>query len=511
MSLTLRGVIAAMLAAASCGVPARAQSTDWGRVHEVTVRGIDLLYNLEMERAGATFDSVTALAPTDPRGRFFRSMVHFWIYTLRNQETDFEQFMAVSDTVVSLCEGLVDRDPRDAVAMFYLGGIRGYRGLALQLRGSILKAVMEGREGYLQLEEAVRVRPDLADAQMGFGLYRYLVAKIPSAYAWVVKLLGFEGDLEGGLQSLRIAATTGVYTRSEASFFLSQFLQNEHRHEESFDLMRSLIARHPDNTLFLVLYASWQFRRNNYDEALSALDRAAGVNARKSIRYGEEFIHSTRASIAYTRNDFATARREYDLFMQKNQLPERVPSFTFYRIAVARDIMRDRAGAIEACRKVKEVRDRDRAWESYISRKAQELAERPLTQAEILAIRGANTLSRNEPDSALIHFRASLAAAGEDPDQKARALYGLQQAFEQKRLDSDVLRTGEEVVSLKPDRETWLIPHAYVKMAQAEARRSRKPEALRLLEAAEEFDDYDFQENLESRMESQRDSLQNNR
>jgi tetratricopeptide (TPR) repeat protein len=488
-------------------LPARGESIDWGKVHEITTRGIDLLYNLEMEKARLAFDSVSEMAPGDPRGRFFRSMTHFWTYTLRNDDREFARFISHSDTVLEICQRLLDQNPDDAGAMFYLGGMHGYRGLAYQLHGSILDAVLEGRKGYKTLEEAVRLRPDLADAQMGFGMFRYFVAKAPRGFGWIASLLGFDGDLEGGLQSLRVAATKGIYTRSEATFYLAQFLYNEHRRGEAFSLMESLLLRHPENTLFHVLYASWLFRDDRLDEATDALRKASAINARKTIKYGEEFIYSTRGSIAYTRNDFSSARSDYDRFLEKIGQREMIPAMTLYRIAVAREITGDRAGALAISHEAETATGRGGWNETYFQRKARDLIARPLQPAEILIIRGGNAFARKENDSAAVFYRRGADASGNDPDARALALYGLQQALFEKADDSASIAAGREAVTLKPARETWTIPHAWFLLARSLGRSGKKAEALEALQQTNEFDDYDFQESLERRVEAERKKL----
>ena len=486
---------------------ARGDTIDWAKVHDITMRGINLLYNLEMEEARQAFDSVSVMAPGDPRGKFFRSMTHFWTYTLRNDDREFARFISYSDTVLEICERLLDQNPDDAGAMFYLGGIHGYRGLAYQLHGSIVDAVLEGRKGYKTLEEAVRIRPDLSDAQMGFGMFRYFVAKAPRGFGWIARLLGFDGDLEGGLQSLRIAATKGIYTRSEATFYLAQFLYNEHRREEAYSLMESLIARHPENTLFHVLHASWLFRDDRLDEATAALRKASAINARKTIKYGEEFIYSTRGSIAYTRNDFASARSDYDRFLEKIGQREMIPAMTLYRIAVAREITGDREGALAVCREAEKATGRGGWNESYFQRKVRDLIARPLQQGEILVIRGGNAFARKETDSAAILYRRAVDQAGNDPDIRALAVYGLQQSLFEKGADSAAIAAGREAVTLKPARETWTIPHAWFLLARSLGRSGKSAEALDALQKTEEFGDYDFQDSLERRVEAERKKL----
>lgn len=496
------------LAAVFFILPARrAAAVDWTLVHEITMRGIDHLYNLEMERARNSFDSVSAIAPGDPRGQFFRSMIHFWTYTLKNDEQEFARFINHSDTVVEICEHLLEQNPDDAGAMFYLGGIHGYRGLAQQLHGSLINAVLEGRKGYKYLEEAVQLRPDLPDAHMGFGMFRYFVAKVPRGFGWIARLLGFEGDLEGGLASLRIAATKGVYTRTEATFYLAQFLYGEHRHDEAFDLMRTLLRRYPENSLFQVLYASWLFRDNRLDEASEAIRAAAAINARKTIKYGEEFIYSTRASIEFARNDFASARKDYDVFLQKIAQRDMIPAMTYHHIAIAREITGDRAGAIGICREIAKTSGRGGWNEEYFQRKGRELLDHPLPPAGAMVVRGDNALHRKDIDSAVSFYRLAIEQADEDPDLRAQALYGLEQALFEKGDDSASIAAGREAVVLRPMRELWTIPHAWVQLGRSLARMGRKTEALEALRKAEDYDDYDFQRALQGRIDAEKKKL----
>jgi hypothetical protein len=80
-----------------------------------------------VDDAVAAFDSVSRMAPGDPRGPFFRAMTSFYLYGLNRRPSDLERFFDESETVIDICERLIDRNERDVVAKFYLGGIMGYR------------------------------------------------------------------------------------------------------------------------------------------------------------------------------------------------------------------------------------------------------------------------------------------------------------------------------------------------------------------------------------------------
>lgn len=484
-------------------IPARGESVDWGKVHSLTLQGINRLYNLEVDDAMRAFDSVSMMAPRDPRGLFFQSMTHFYLHTLKSDKEEQEKFFDKSERVIAICEHLLDRNENDARTKFYLGGIYGYRGLMHQRDGSLLKAVQEGRKGFLLLEEAVRSDPKLYDAHMGFGLFKYLLAKMPRSMRWILSVLGFSGDLDGGLNAIRLAAEKGTYSRTEATLFLAQFLFSEGRRDTALIYLDRLRQEYPENTLFTVLYAFWQHRLGNLDEAMAAATAAVQLNARKKIRYGEELAYSTLGSICFTRNDFATASKYYRLYRNLTHKDERVPNWTYYRAGLACEIAGDRATALEFFRRMREVQDRDRARDVLYYRRAEELLRRPITEAEILIIQGENDLAQKKYTSAIRFQTEALQRGGTDADLQARALYGILQAqYEADSLDA-ALTTSDRLLALMPVNEAWIIPHAWYTLGRVYVKMGRTGDARHAFRQVAEYDDYDFQERLQARTEEQ--------
>ncbi len=335
--------------------PAFPDSVDWERVHSMTVHGIDQLYNLEMDKAEHTFDEVIRLAPADPRGPFFKSMIYFWIFTLNKNEAAFEQFFHLSDNVIEICERQLDADENNAVATFYLGGIYGYRGLAFHRNGSLAKAAWDGRKGYMYLRDAAAMKPDLYDAQTGFGLFSYLVGKLPKSSRWLLNILGFDGDIEGGLAALKLAAERGIYTQNEATFFLSQFLSMENRHDEARKYLQRLLDKYPDNALFLVTFAQWELRQDRVATAIEAAQKAIAINNTNRVQIGDELAYSVLANCYYVKNDFENARNSAELYFQKTENRDIVPNSIYYRLGICYEIAGQRDKAVAMYQQLKEV------------------------------------------------------------------------------------------------------------------------------------------------------------
>jgi tetratricopeptide (TPR) repeat protein len=479
------------------------QQPDWAKVHELTVQGIDQVYNLEFDKANGTFDEVIRIAPKDPRGYFFKSTVDYWIFLVNKDKKAFDHYIALTDTVIDLCDKMIDIDENNWNAKFYLGGAYGFRGLMHQRNGSMMKAVWDGRKGYKLLQEVAERKPDLYDAQMGFGLFTYMVGKIPKSFRWVVNILGFSGDLEGGLNYLRAAAEKGTYTRNEASYYLAQFLYQENHQEEAKKHLERLTQKYSDNTLFRLTQINWQMRENKWDEALATANATIEINTRKNIRYGDEFAYSTLGGIYFTQNNFERSIANYEAYLERSENKDNINNAVYFRIGTCYEILGNREKAVEMYKRMKKVNDRDRPTETYSYRRGTERLQKPMTEFELELTKAANLLNYGKQEQAVQQYNVAFSKAGPNIDYQTLALYGLQQAyFEWNKLDESI-ETGRKVSKMKPLGETWLVPHSYFKMGQAYAKQGKTNEARQMFEIAQKFDDYDFQSGLENRLEDE--------
>lgn len=485
------------------------QPVDWTAVHATTMRGIDRFYRLDTEGAIRTFDSVSQMAPGDPRGIFFRSMVHFSLFLLDQRKSDHDAFLTESEHTIAVCERLLDQNDQDAVAKFYLGGTYGYRGMLLQSDGSMLQAISEGRRAYILLEEAVEERPDLYDAHMGFGLFRYLVTKAPRQFHWVLKLVGITPDHEGGLQSLRLAAERGVYTRNEARLYLAQFLLNEDHTEEAFGYLNQLSREYPENSLFLILRANWHQREGHPDDALADALEAMRLNLRVKLRFVDELACNTLGGIYFARNDFAASRKYYMMYADSIRNPQRISNWMWYRYAVACELAGDRANARLVAVRAREKSENPRPNEPYYYRRAQELLAQPMTNAEGQLIRASSIFGNKDYTTALRLYQDAARQAGDNPELLSRVLLGIAQTQYELKQYEDVVGTCQRLLTLSPERELWTLPQGYFKLGQALAQLQKKEEAREVFEKIDDFDDYDFQEQLERRVENELNALNN--
>jgi tetratricopeptide (TPR) repeat protein len=468
--------------------------------------GIEQLYDLDIDAAIKTFDSVCYVAPTDPRGYFFRSLVDYSLYTLTRDKQQIEAFLERSRKVISVCEDILDKDKNSAITRLFLGTTYFYRGLAYQVDGSILKAVTDGKKGLSNLEEAAREDSSLYDAQFGIGLSRCLMTRLPKSLSWVLGILGFKGDAEKGLHLLNLAADKGIYTRNEATLYLAQFLSQEQRFDEALKYLDRLLARYPNNTLFLTMICGIQYRQNKLEEALSSAKKVVQISSKRK-QYGDRYIYGTLGNIYFGMDDFASAKENYELLLQKTQNKARISNYTYYRLAASAEIMGDHARAVAVCRSMEKVDQKERANDGYYYRRGQELIQSPMKEAGILLIKANNELGLKKYGIALELYWDALKKSSEDVDLRAASLYGVQQVYFQQEKYSEVVTFSGQLLGLVPSKERWLIPHGYFTLAQSYSKLGKISESIEAFKKIGDYEDYDFHENLEARVKSELEKL----
>lgn len=162
------------------------------------------------------------------------------------------EFTRIVDAAIASAEAWTRREPNNPEAWFYAGGAYGARVQWRVLRVERLAAARDGKRIKDALETALRLAPDLEDANFGIGLYQYYADVAPAAakmLRWLLMLPG--GNRTEGLARMARARDRGTLLRGEADFQLHViYLWYEKEFDRALDLVEDLAARYPGNPLF---------------------------------------------------------------------------------------------------------------------------------------------------------------------------------------------------------------------------------------------------------------------
>lgn len=242
------------------------------------LKGLDRLYALDLNAAEKDFRDVMVKEPEEPAGPFFLAGLYWVQFTqsfdvLEGGGELEDQFMFYTDEAAKRAQARLKKNPDDAEAYFFLGGVWGYRGRWKVLQRHWLKAARLGIKGYKYLQKAVKLDPGLADAYLGLGIYDYYAETLPTVIR-ILKNLIIPGDKARGLRYILETTQNGHYSKTEAKLFLIGIYQTEEKQfEKALDLIHEIRKEQPDNDYFGLMEVTDLMHMKKFAEAAAEGDK----------------------------------------------------------------------------------------------------------------------------------------------------------------------------------------------------------------------------------------------
>lgn len=352
-----------------------------------TRRGIDLVYNLEFEKAEQEFGELIRLRPRDPAGHFFHAMVQWWriIINVDSEEYD-DRFMDSLDVVIDLCDELLEQNENDVYALFFKGGSIGFQGRLKFHRNDYLGAANAGRKALPIVQDASMLDPENYDVLLGSGIYNYYAEVVPNQYPFLKPLLLFlpAGDKKKGIEQLTAAAEKGKYASVETSYFLMQiYYVYEKDYTKALALAERLHQRYPGNILFhkylgkvYVSLSNWSMVQKTFGEiAVRVYKGQRGYNSaaeREAVYYLGLCDMNIREYDSALRHFFRCDELSRQLDIKE---PSGFMVMTNLKIGMIYDVLSKRELAVRQYQKVLDMKE---YLNSY--RQAEEFMKKPFMQ-----------------------------------------------------------------------------------------------------------------------------------
>jgi tetratricopeptide (TPR) repeat protein len=318
------------------GTVSRNPHTDPINFDPTIVDGLSHFYNLDYDGAITRFEKVMATHPTDPMpyaldemAYIFRALYHqdlldttyyahdSFLTNQRKVEIPADQRQKIEEltnTVVSLANAQIQRNPKDANAYFARGYARGLHAAFITLADhSFYSAAKQGYEARGDSEQALKIDPGYADADMAVGIQQFAVASLPRFVRMLVGIAGVGGNKQKGLDLLHTAATQGVVTPVQAKTALSLFLRHDARYAEALNVQHGLATEYPHDYLFRLEEANLAKDEGNGPLAIATYQKVLADAARPG------YFVDPRLQLAYFgladtergQNDVADAAKHY--------------------------------------------------------------------------------------------------------------------------------------------------------------------------------------------------------
>lgn len=235
-----------------------------------SVDAINSLYNFEFEKAEQQFRWMQQEYPQHPMGFFLVGLSYWWKIQINDDVEKYDDtFFEYMDISIKKGEAMLEKDPENYEAKFFLAAAYGFKARLLSDRNHFTRAAFATTSSlkYLEMEkEKENLNPEFL---LGVGLYNYFREWIPENKKFLrpIVMLFPKGDRELGLTQLKKVASESFYTRVEAMNFLLLIYDYEDDYAAKYPVAKYLYQQFPENAVFQREFAQVCYLTRKFDEA----------------------------------------------------------------------------------------------------------------------------------------------------------------------------------------------------------------------------------------------------
>lgn len=234
-------------------------------------QAIDRIYNFQFAEADPLIGTIRSRYPQHPVSPMLVALKLYWQgMPLRKDKPEYAEYLRYVHLTLRQADAMLDKDASDPEGTFFALAAHSYLALLAAEEGQTMQAFGEARKAYGYLRTGMKLTGAHPDFYLSTGLYNYYVVQYPQTHPAVKPLMVFfaDGDKKTGLGQLETGAARGIFTRTEALYYLVHiYAKYEMQWARALACSGRLHAQYPANLLYLMRHAEMLVFNGRYDEA----------------------------------------------------------------------------------------------------------------------------------------------------------------------------------------------------------------------------------------------------
>lgn len=455
------------------------------------LRGLEHSHHFSWDKAEDTFKDMIDKYPERPEGYHFLSTVYAWYYLSGKNRNDLNTFTHYSNLAIDIGIEELDKNPDDDKLLFFIGSNYSYRAIVFAAAKNYLDAVWAGKKSDSYLKDALKINPKLYDAYLGLGLFNFAAGQTPAALRWALKLAGIRGDIEKGIDYIKLAAERGHYLKIEAQYYYSQIVSED---SESSEYLTFLVKKYPDNILFNYSLASLKIKERDPDRAGKILSKIINKEEEKFIQV-ISFSNFLLGDVFYRKNEFDSVIVYYKKFLDST--PENdYTGIASLRLGISYEIIGEHDSA-KVYYKLSNNGNMDIDDDIFAKRKGSILLKRNLSEGEIALIKAVNMIESGNYEAAYDSLTNILNEIVSDILKAETYLYLSEAAFHLGNYYESI-SLASAAIQTDVKEENWILPYANYFAARANQILGDQLAVDYFIKQVEEYSDYDYQNKMKN-------------
>jgi len=329
-------------------------------------KGVDAIYNLDLNTARTELSALLNEHPNYPLGLFGQVMIEWARYEYEFEKSNVKQAKVFENIINSSIKGIetwLKQNGEQAQAYLALGGIYGVKARFLLANKSYVRAYFTGKKGLKFMNKAVELDPEMYDAYLGQAIYEYYAGTLPAVVRVLAKLV-ISGDADKGIYYLNLIKDKGRYSANTAKLLLVEIaIQNKKYSDPALaeQYIKEIIAKYPQNPLFRFVAIIAAYQNKNYEDVRKGA-RDFLIKIGKEPFYKEIYIARSYTALASTYMQESNYNKAVEILEEsiratKYQEMSRWQLWNIFRLAQSYDALGQRAKALEIYKSIKNYKE----------------------------------------------------------------------------------------------------------------------------------------------------------
>jgi len=465
--------------------------------------GSSKAYNMEFNDAEKIFNKILEDYPHQPHGYYKIAQLHFWKFLGTRDPGEYYTFLKFADLAQQKIDKILDRNEKNYRLNYMAGNLSSFKAMAYATNNSTVDAIWASKKAVDYFNTTLELNNKFYDAYLGLGIFDYAMSFVPDFLKWAVNLTGLSSQKQRGLRYIKTAFNKGT-EKTEAAFHLAKIYTDYLAdYDSAYIYLNYNTEIFPNNALFIYQYAVTLIKDRKLDKANEYLNKLIRLN-NTQVPQLIALAHYRKGEILFKKNNYKNALAEYEKFLSLSK------EIDFEGIAALNAALCSKfLGNEEEYSKYLKMSldgNQDVFEDSYAKTKGQELLAKNISDDELMLVRMRNNLEAGKYKIVYDSLK-TVAEQLQPEDLKAVSLIYFSDASLHLNKYAEANNACERILNLTIAKEKWVIPNAYLFMADANYNVGEKTAAANFLKNADDNNDYDFKDWLQAKIENLKNRL----
>ncbi len=369
----------------------------------------------------------------------------------------FEQTDSLANTFINNSDALLDSgvlDFEDPWGRLMQAELKLQQAFVHARQGRNLRAALAARRAFKAFENNLDRYPLHWDSYKGFGVLQIMIGSVPSSYRKLLSILGYEGTVDLGLRSLKLASEKAHYFQEEAKVILAMADLTVNQSKLGGGQIIDDLFEDDRNSPFLSLlqiYALQSDRKSR--EVIELADHLLEIENNDQL-YVPKFTHYFLGDAYFKLNQFEEAIPHFQSFIDSFE-GRALLSPALSKIGLAYDILGEREKAQSYYKKV--IGDSEFDVDQFARKRASKYLDHPPEKLEIEILKATNLQDAGESGIARTHLLKIEKDTTLSELERTQVHYMLGRTFHHEGELAKAIEYYESTLSFSFDeRERWI-------------------------------------------------------